>query len=148
MNHFPTVESSPTNSLLIIASPFWLRYLAVPYRLHGRDLNGWDCFGAVRYILNNHAGVRLPLWDMVSAAEILRQSARPEWVRQSKAKVFDVVCMDEPTMDGRRPLHVGIMVDEMHMLHSEKQIGTVCVPTTHATVRHRIRTLYRHRQLI
>lgn len=36
-------------------------YTAVPYLDEGRDLSGWDCFGAVRYLLHSHYGK--PLMD-------------------------------------------------------------------------------------
>jgi cell wall-associated NlpC family hydrolase len=145
MNPSPIAALSQINSSPIIGEAYWVRYLRVPYKKFGRDLKGWDCFGAVRYILNAHKGIELPMFDFVSAAEIMRQSQRDTWVKKDKPQQFDVVCLKVPTLRGVRPLHVGIMVDDKLMLHCEEGFGTVCVPFNHITVKDRIQTIYRHR---
>lgn len=148
MNHSQTVVSYLINSLPIIGEKFWVPYLAVPYKHNGRDLNGWDCFGAVRYILAHHADIELPMFDAVSASEITRQSKRKIWHPQFVTDKFDVVCIDLPTSKGKRPLHVGVMVSEIRLLHCDEGYGTVCVPINHYTIKNRIQTIYRHEALL
>jgi cell wall-associated NlpC family hydrolase len=147
MNHFQTGGLSPVNSLRSIGSAWWLPYLLVPFKENGRDMRGWDCFGCVRYVLKDQTGIELPMFDFHSAAEILRQSEKPEWIKANAPKQFDIVCVNVPTPRGLRPIHVGIMVDEKRVLHCESGFHTICVPFDHRTMRGDIRGFYRHHTL-
>jgi cell wall-associated NlpC family hydrolase len=116
---------------------YWEPYLCVPHKAHGFDLRGWNCWGAVRFILEQHAGIVLPFYD-TSPAEVHRLATHACWHEVEIPQTFDVVCMPSPTRRGLWLSHVGIMVAPNRMLHCEEPFGTVCLPIDHQLIKDRI----------
>jgi len=53
------VQSTPASA----ASLAWINdYVGVPYRVNGRDRNGWDCWGLVLAVYRDQLGLELPDW--------------------------------------------------------------------------------------
>lgn len=44
-------------------------YLRIPYKKNGRDMNGADCYGFARIIMEKEAGFQMPILDGRTAAE-------------------------------------------------------------------------------
>ncbi|MBN9078182.1 MAG: hypothetical protein BGN87_06195 [Rhizobiales bacterium 65-79] len=131
-------------------------YVGVPFRDGGRDQAGWDCWGLVRFAHWDEAGVELPSYgeisaaDLLSAARAMREGAQDEiWRRVTDLprRRMDVVLMRRLGDSGRAPVHVGILADERRMLHVEEAADTHLVPLDHPTVRPRILDFFRHRDL-
>lgn len=123
-------------------------YLAVPFKDKGRDLDGWDCYGAMRFVLSQ-TGISLPAYDDVVDEQLALEAMENRWfqIQRFSLQAFDVVTMHVPTKAGRFPFHVGVMVESAFMLHCEEKIGTVCVPLSDQSVNYRIDKFYRHKQL-
>jgi len=101
------------------------RYVGIPWRDHGRDFNGCDCWGLVRLVLKGERCVELPSYAEVYAsvaerAEIdaaLRSGATaPDWtaVAAGAERPFDVLVFRR----GQWGAHVGVVVGAGLMLHT------------------------------
>lgn len=127
----------------------WIElYLAIPYRLHGRDRKGCDCWGLVRLVLADQAGLVLPLHDTVAACAFDTKIAEEaeDWLPVSREALrsFDVAVMS----DGRgAEIHLGLVTSPGFILHTEEARGPMHQAMTHHHIRSRIRGLYRHRLL-
>jgi hypothetical protein len=127
----------------------WIEpYLAVPYLLGGRDTKGWDCWGAIRHVLEAHAGLVLPMYDRRAHEEISNEPTSGRWLEVPEARMWDVITMLTITKFGRFPFHVGLMVSNTWMLHCEEKIGTVCVRLNDPSISYRIEKIYRHKLLV
>ena len=85
--------------------PWAARYGAIPWREHGRDHAGCDCWGLYRLILGEQTGIWLPSHDevyaraldghAVAAAVACHGTAAPEWneVPAGAERTFDAVLM-------------------------------------------------------
>lgn len=141
----------------MIGPPRWIeRYLAIPFLDKGRDAKGCDCFGLVRLVLAERAALILATYGFVSADDTdaianeitIAAAHRDTWRSYplASARTFDVVVM----VDSKGPRHVGVMVNALHVLHSERESGPSCVPVK--SVVHRVHpqsfpVVYRHRSL-
>lgn len=130
----------------------WVQdYMCIPFRDGGRDWTGCDCWGLVRLVLAEQAGLALPSFDTVTGAEIggtIAEQAE-EWlpVRPGYEQRFDAVVMAS-TIDGRSAeIHIGIITRPGFVLHSEERLGPVHVPLRHPAIRHRVRRILRHKVL-
>lgn len=137
-----------------------VRYVGVPFREIGFDLSGCHCWGLVVLVYRNERGIALPRHDTINAEQLLAtarafasSSAVPPWqpVRDDR-RDFDVVLMgaDEKDGDGvlrRYPSHIGLAVGRNRVLHVERGVDAVCVPSSHWTVCHRIIGAWRHEAL-
>ncbi|KQS84117.1 MULTISPECIES: C40 family peptidase [unclassified Rhizobium] len=102
------------------------RYVGTPYLDHGRGADGCDCWGLVRLVLATERGIVLPSYDEVSPEELAEIAAlvRDEvaagtWSLRDRATALDVAVFRR----GRYDSHVGVMVDQRRMLHSDKYAG-------------------------
>lgn len=105
--------------------PAWVaRYVGLPYRMYGRDLDGVDCWGLVNLIWDREFGQPLPLyrgvgWHEQIGAQRLGQDALEH------AQHFEVVPAGQERLgDGilimlrAQPIHVGLVIAPGFMLHS------------------------------
>lgn len=100
-----------------------MRYLGIPYRDHGRDLDGIDCWGLVLLFYADH-GVQLDalpgVWrhDPELADRITREAVN--WTRVESPRYGDVVVF----RIAGRPRHVGVMLDQDRFVHAQHGTGS------------------------
>jgi cell wall-associated NlpC family hydrolase len=134
-------------------------YMRSPFRHRGRDREGCDCFGLVRLVLAEQAGIILPLNDLIdpqdgpAVSEAVDEEAAT-WllVQAGQEREFDIVVLRAAfkAPDGRSyggDVHMGIVTRLGYLLHTEERNGPMHVPFSHASVRNRIRRIYRHKAL-
>jgi len=129
------------------------RYVGLPFKDHGRDFSGVDCWGLVQLVMREEKGVELPTYGETSALDlqkvaglIAKESSIDPWVLvlPEWRRAFDVVVMHRR----HSPIHVGIMCGPDHLLHIEEKISAVMVPVKHESIIFRNPRFYRHRDLI
>lgn len=90
------------------------QYKGIPYKSHGRDNNGLDCWGLVFLVHKEQLGVELPAWShlyrdahCVNLKEI-KTHTEPfkTWQEVEKPKIGDVALFEVG-----RGFHVGLCVD-------------------------------------
>ena len=136
----------------VVVIPLWCApYVGLPYVQGGRSLKGVDCWGLVRLVLQDRAGLELPVHGATRFVEraLARAMAGPDWSRVEQPRALDVVIMVTPVGDGlAAPLHVGVMVSATHLLHVDEDALSHCVALRDATVRPRLDGFWRHRELM
>lgn len=145
----------------IAQPPVWAaRFLGIPFVDMGRDENGCDCWGLVRLVMRDRAGIALMAYETVSEAdygavtsEIEQAKAGPEWtaVASGEQRALDVVEMSMPVKHDRTisflPLHVGVLISHFWMLHTETATGSRLSLISDSHIRPRILGYWRHRSL-
>lgn len=131
-------------------------YVGLPFKLNGRDRNGLDCWGLVRLVMHERAGIFLPLWDTVTEYDdadrvISRERDKPMWVPVEQPQAFDVIEMrgvfrsaDGKLRHGR--VHCGICVGQGRILHVERDTNSCLV--RYEALRKRAPRAWRHRSMI
>lgn len=132
------------------------QYMSIPFREMGRDRRGVDCWGMVRIVLREQAGIEVPSHEVNSfdGRAVLKAIAAEHvtWQRipLGEEQSFDVVVMrahyaHEAKWYGAET-HVGIVVTRGLVLHIEPKVGASCIAMDHPSVRERIRKIYRHHE--
>lgn len=128
------------------------KYINVPYENFGRLMTGADCWGLVVLVYEQELGIQLPTYAEISAESLIeihrklsvdKDSEIWETVTEGNQKPFDVCVMTAP--NSKRVCHVGIVIDEKHILHIEKGVDSAIVPVNHFTIRERIACYRRHK---
>lgn len=127
-------------------------YVGTPYLDFGRTAAGCDCWGIVRLALFVMKGIVLPSYDDISPEELAeidqivhREVGSGVWVKVDARQEFDVAVFRR----GRHDSHVGIMVDDRRMLHSDKHSGGARVERIdNGRWASQLVGYYRHRDLI
>lgn len=142
--------------------PIWAaRFIGLPFTDGGRDaFSGVDCWGLVRLVMKERAGIDLSGYSTISEADFAAVShaideakSGNEWthVPTGEQKALDVVEMSLPARNGNRvsflPLHVGLLVTNSWMLHTELATGSRLSPITDKQIAKRILGFWRHRSL-
>jgi cell wall-associated NlpC family hydrolase len=134
------------------------RYVGIPYADDGRT-GGYHCWSLVRTVLREEAGIDVPDYGETSAADLAavalamaRDAVNDPWVKVDVPRALDVVVMaGRPRVNGARrrlPIHVGIMVDSVRMLHVDADNAhCVQVSLSHPSVKFRIVSFQRHKAL-
>ena len=126
-------------------------YVGVPYRLHGRDLEGWDCWGCVGFARQALFGKGTPCWAEVfdqiephaSAARI--PEAAEALIRERLSAWREVSCGPGAVVGllvYGRLAHVGLMLDRTHFLHAMSGARTVITRLTDPRWSGRVRGFY------
>jgi len=97
-------------------------YLGKPWRIGADGPDAYDCWGLVRAILRQRAGIELQpivesdVRDLIRAFET--HPERKAWVKVERPRELDAVLMSQ----ARHPVHVGIWVDASggRVLHAAK----------------------------
>lgn len=89
------------------------KYIGLPYKV-----GSTDCWGLIRMVYADHLGIALPEYagiEMGPAVNGLIEDliATEQWVEAVVPEPYDVVLL----RDGPR-LHIGMVVDTEHMLHT------------------------------
>lgn len=97
--------------------------LRVRYLPGGRDLNGWDCWGAVRWLYAQHSGMWLPEFPALSHKESMTTQHA---VRKIALNVEP--CEFEPwalaaQYHGRTWKHIGIVLPDRTILHASDTLN-------------------------
>ena len=119
---------------------WWHPYIGLPYeRAH--------CWELVRRVYADQLGLDLPAYGEIDAANLVavaRGMAEAEaadcWHPVDRPQAFDVALMR-----GRsRVWHVGVMVDDRRVLHTERATGAVLVGVQDTAMRGRVTGYRRH----
>lgn len=157
-----TVDAGPAaGALSLINGPAWLgRYVGLPFKSDGLTREGLHCWGLVRLVLSEQAGIEVPSYgedtadDLLAAARHFRAGAgaAETWTRVETPRLFDVVLMTAmEQVEGvsrRLPAHCGIAVSPSHLLHVWEATASVVMAREHPRVRFRILGFYRHKALL
>lgn len=116
--------------------PSWAgRYIGIPFTDRGRSAVGCDCYGLVRIVLADQAGITLPefggcgqITDKAEQADLIADSKKTmRWlpVEQGKERPFDVLLIDGvyKSASGEfksAPLHMGVVVARGWTLHTRE----------------------------
>lgn len=110
--------------------PIWAgRYIGLPFREHGRDRAGLDCWGLVRLVMAEQYGRALPSFAARykktsdgAAIGSLVLSEIPKWdaVPAGDEEEGDVIVL---RVRGQ-PMHVGLVLGDGCMLHAEAGIDS------------------------
>ncbi len=102
--------------------------MRVPYLPGGRDLDGWDCYGSVRWLYQQYTGILMPEFPAISHKESM-STQRAAWA------VHDHVeeCEFQPLAlaaqyKGRRWVHIGLVLPDRRIIHAFDDINKT---TTH-----------------
>jgi len=93
--------------------------IGLPYKVHGRDESGLDCFGLIWLIAKRNG---TPIKDPVYKGFDPALAKLADYVGLKKSK-FDVGCVLEIEKDGR--LHLGYAIDQDRMIHCTKSDGVI-----------------------
>lgn len=127
--------------------------IQVPFREKGRDLSGFDCWGAVRYGLEHLHGIEVPSYieDYVSPHEgqeiaglIQREAVQWVTVTLAAARAGDVLVLKIQN----RPWHCGLVIEPPQFLHALAGAGTVMERWDGPMWAQRIVAAYRHPALM
>lgn len=101
----------------------WTRYVGLPWRAHGRDRDGVDCWGLVRLVYAAELGIDLPCYAdtcpglderaELSALLLAQRDAGP-WHEVDDIQPFDVLLFRV----GAHATHVAVALDRRRMLHA------------------------------
>lgn len=118
------------------------RAIDVPFKRHGRDFNGWDCWGLIKLAYDQVFGIKVSDGDFGSPeenAEAFNQG-KEEWFKVAQERPGDVVLM----RNGRLACHVGLVIEKGLMLHTQEKYGTVVERFYSPTLKQRVVGIYRH----
>ena len=96
---------------------WWNTFVAVPFKEHGRDINGCDCWGLVRLVYKEQLDIWLPdrldyentkAFDQTSAL-VSTYKASGYWkeIPKGQQQDYDVVVLKINSL----PCHVGVVCD-------------------------------------
>lgn len=129
------------------------RYVGIPFLSGGRTRAAVDCWGLVRLVFAERAGITLPSHDTVAADDLLRVMGRvreavliPPWTTRvplGGERPLDVVVMsDRP---GKSiPTHVGVIVAPGSVLHAQEATMSSIMRLDAPALRGRVLGIYRH----
>mgnify|MGYP000125468472 CR=1 FL=1 len=135
-------------------------YVGIQFEDYGREREtGLDCWGLVRLIYREVAGIELPTYGDISAYDLMRvarefrkaTTATSEiWhkVTDAPRRMLDVVVMTVFEDGAKVPYHCGLMVSPRRMVHIEKATHSHTVTLDNPTVGPRIIDIYRHVKLL
>lgn len=134
--------------------PIWVgHYIGLPFKEHGRDRAGLDCWGLVRLALMEQFGFHLPSYtneydrtsDSDKIGRLVSREARA-WraMPLGQEDIGDVVVM---RMRGQ-PMHVGLIAGDGLMLHVERGINSALDRYTSSRWAARLEAIYRHKNYL
>lgn len=133
--------------------PAWVAgYVGLPFKAHGRDRNGLDCWGLVRLVLLEVFSVDVPCFvtqysSVKDFNEIERiiEKEKQSWISipRGEERLGDVIVIRNEGKDS----HVGLVLGNNEMLHTEIGIDSVPKNYLETDVKFRITGFYRHARI-
>lgn len=118
----------------------------------------WNCWHVVTAAYKEQAGIELPGYSdvpgnqLLAIAKQMREVSNIDyWVPAvCEKRELDLVLMSGKIegVAGAHPVHCGVVVGNKQLLHAMTGCETVCIPIDHFTVKWRIVSVYRHRDLM
>jgi len=116
--------------------------VGIPYKAHGRDPAGMDCYGIAIEVLHrigkNLPDVFYPDTDIESNENILKilKEAIPSALieKPEEGAIVEILVMGQPS-------HIGVCLGDGTFIHALKKIGVVIEPLSR--YKHRIKGYYR-----
>ncbi|ANQ24823.1 hypothetical protein BA893_24895 [Vibrio natriegens] len=101
--------------------------LRVPYVPGGRDLDGWDCYGSVRWVYYQLTGVLMPEFPAISHKESMT-TQRAAWSVHEHVEE----CQFQPLAlaaqyKGRRWEHIGLVLPDRRIIHACDDINETTI---------------------
>lgn len=136
-------------------------YMRIPFADGGRDKTGCDCWGLVRLILKEQAGIEISAYAGTSAEDhinvnrnMVSDSALPPWQKEialGDEQTFDVVLLTRTIRTDRGasnvPMHVGLVTEPGWMIHTEKHVNATHVRLDGLATKRKILSIHRHEVL-
>jgi len=94
--------------------------IGLPYKIHGRDESGLDCFGLIWLIAKRNG---TPLIDPVYKGFDPSLAKLANYIGLKQTDKFETNCVLEIIKDGR--LHIGYSVDNDRMIHCTHNEGVI-----------------------
>ena len=129
--------------------PAWAgRYVGIPFVSGGRDRFGCDCYGLVRLVLAEQFGYDLPLLSLDYRNAAVVAETAPVLRARLPLLAGEQLGSAEPgavaVMRFRgMPSHVGVFVDDAHILHTLEKIGAHIARAESGMLRGGIEGIYR-----
>jgi cell wall-associated NlpC family hydrolase len=126
-------------------------FIGHPFRLGARGPTHFDCWGLVKtYLEKMHGLTALPHYEGIESHVAIKEAMDAlEWVQQAAPQAGDVVVMLTPIGNGTAvPQHVGVMIDNGHVLHVDLDARSECLPVKHPLIAMRLHGFWRHKDLI
>lgn len=121
------------------------RYVGIPFKRMGRDRAGLDCYGLIRLVLEEQAGIKLPSYseDDPDGWSIESHAIAHKKVSYTDARALDVAILYSNVRTGliwkSVPCHIGVFVDAKNILHIEEGVSSRVQPAAelriHSVVR-------------
>jgi cell wall-associated NlpC family hydrolase len=126
-------------------------YVGVPFKEHGRDRAGLDCYGLLRLVAAEQHGIELPSYvegyttttDRVEIPKLIAGGIDQDWhsvpsgeEREGDAVLFRIF---------GQPLHVGVVLAPPRFLHVMRGIDACVEDYRSAVWARRVLGFYRHR---
>lgn len=111
-------------------------YVGLTFKRMGRGREGLDCFGLVRLVIHEQAGILLPSYsdDDPDGWSIEGHAAPFKTVSLSEAKPLDVAVLFADVRCGltwkSAPVHIGVFVDAKRILHIEEGVSSRVQPAS------------------
>lgn len=108
---------------------FTRKAIGVPFVPHGRDYDGWDCWGLVVRAYADVLGAALPDYQYESIADYRRLARLFTDRSQAHWRPSPAVPMAVAAIYRRgRVIHAGLVITPRRIMHVEDGINTVCEP--------------------
>lgn len=149
--------------------PVWANdYIGIPYEDAGRTKEATDCWGLLRMVMRDQFNIGIPEFQGYQyihtdigreslAAMMSREVLTSDWVpiALTQEEIRDYITSRVAKVGdglrlrmGRCATHVGTVLDQQYMLHTEKGIESVIEDYTSPKWIRRIYEVYRHKELL
>jgi cell wall-associated NlpC family hydrolase len=128
-------------------------YVGIPFREHGRDRAGVDCWGVLWLTYREKFNIELPDYitqyddtnDAVHLGGLIRRYLPIGWreISVGKEKPGDGILL---RVCGQ-PMHIGVVIGNGRMLHVHKGINVVIESYKSAIWKNRVIGFYRHQDM-
>jgi len=129
---------------------WWTNYMGIPFESRGRSRDACDCYGLLRLIYKDKLEVDLPpllLYDNTLQRKTMSDMMLTQPmligfipVKVANVQPFDVIVIRQVGFD----CHLGIVIDETRMVHTEAGRGVVVEDFTRPHIKPRVREAWHY----